>query len=536
MSSLSSEARGPTLRLLCINDIYTLEHLPRLLNLVRHYRTQDAADLTLVTLAGDFVGPSMLSSLDKGHSMMECLNAIGVTHVTFGNHEDDIEVSELRKRIAEFSGVWLGTNVADFVPPLPKQDIVTVQSPGGRAVRVGFLGVVMNDATVYRRPPFGGAQVAPLLPTVLTEAKRLVEEEGVCCVIPLTHQDLAEDRVLAQTTIDPPLPVIVGGHEHKIYLEQYGPTWLVKAGSDATHAAIVDLKWPVQRPQFGPDLPSVTVTLDDCARYPDDVPLRTLVNQRMLAVQELERATLLQLEDGVSLSSIGTRLHQTSVGTLLCSQIRDALGADGCLLNGGGVRGNSEYRRSFTYGNLKSELPFDNEVVVVQLTGAALLQAIVDSRAQAPIESGGFLQVDDLLRLAESGQSLLSVAGQPFDPARMYRIAIVRNLMFGMDHQEPLIEYAKQHPERVPPDGSGRDIKVVLVDAFSVALWKQLGHFAVLDTDQDGHVSPGELASAVTRFTAAPASSITVDLVMKAVDRNQDGLISRAESDLLNST
>jgi hypothetical protein len=118
----------------------------------------------------------------------------------------------------------------------------------------------------------------------------------------------------------------------------------------------------------------------------------------------------------------------------------------------------------------------------------------------------------------------------------MYRIAIVRNLMFGMDHQEPLIEYAKQHPERIPPDGSGRDIKVVLVDAFSVALWKQLGHFESLDTDQDGQVSAGELADAVTRLTAAPASPITVELVMKAVDRNQDGLISHAESELLKIT
>lgn len=534
MSTVTSGARGPTLRIICINDVYTLEHLPRLINLVRHHRQREPADRTLVTLAGDFVGPSTLSSLDKGRSMIDCLNAIGVTHVCFGNHEDDIDVDELQKRIQQFSGTWLSTNIHDFVMPLPKHDLITVQSPAGRQVRVGLIGVVMEDTTVYRRKPFGGVNIEPPLPTVIREGQRLVEEEGVSCVIPLTHQDLADDRVLAQHKDAPHMPLIVGGHEHKVYLEQYGSTWLVKAGCDAIHAAIVDLAWPAEQPLSGPDLPTVSVVLDDSARYPEDEQLRQLVNQRMQAVQMLEAATLLRLDDNVVLSSLGTRLHQTSVGTLLCSRLRDTLGADGCLLNGGGVRGNREYRHTFTYGNLKAELPFDNEVVVVQLTGEALQRAIVYSRAQAPIESGGFLQVDDRLIVAESGKALISVAGEPFDPARMYRIAIMRNLMFGMDHLEPLIEYAKQYPARVPPDGSGRDIKVVLVEAFSVTLWKQLGRFEAIDSDKDGRVSVVELATAVGRLTDAPASPITVDLVLKAVDRNQDGVISIEEADALN--
>ena len=533
MSMTHSAARGPTLRIICFNDVYTLDRLPSMLNLVRHYRAVDAADRTLVTLAGDFVGPSMLSSLDKGRSMIECLNAIGVSHVIFGNHEDDIELSELRHRIAEFSGVWLATNTPQFAPSLPRHDIITVQSPSGRQVRIGLIGVVMNDETVYRRKPFGGVPIEPQNECVIREAQRLVQQEGLSCVIPMTHQDVEDDRILAQTSVSPPFPVIVGGHEHKVFVEQYGYTWLVKAGCDAIHAAIVDLEWPLESPPSGLDLPMVKISLDDTAKYPEDPELRALVNQRMQAVKELESATLLTLEEGVLLSSIGTRIHQTSVGTLLSSRIRDTLGADGCLLNGGGVRGNREYRKIFTYGNLKSELPFDNEVVVVPMPGVVLQEAIVSSRAQAPIESGGFLQVDDQMTVTESGGALLSVAGQPFDPARLYRIAIMRNLMFGMDHLEPLVEYTKRHPERVPPDGSGRDIKVVLVDAFSVAMWKQLGPFVGVDSDHDGRVSTSELASAVSKLTAAPASPITIDLVMKAIDRNHDGVISEEESDAL---
>lgn len=91
-------ARGPSLRVVCVNDVYMLENLPRLKSLVEHHATTQPADRYIVTLAGDFVAPSILASLDKGVGMVDCLNAIPVTHVAFGNHEDDVGTGELRKR------------------------------------------------------------------------------------------------------------------------------------------------------------------------------------------------------------------------------------------------------------------------------------------------------------------------------------------------------------------------------------------------------------------------------------------------------
>ena len=44
------------------------------------------------------------------------------------------------------------------------------------------------------------------------------------------------------------------------------------------------------------------------------------------------------------------------------------------------MRGNREYRGRFTYGDLKAEVPFDNEVVVVQIPGRVLAEAIRSTR------------------------------------------------------------------------------------------------------------------------------------------------------------
>jgi 2',3'-cyclic-nucleotide 2'-phosphodiesterase (5'-nucleotidase family) len=101
MSTTQARLGGPTLRIVAVNDVYSLENLARLRTLVEHHRRADAADVFLVTLAGDFVAPSLLSSLDAGRGMVECMKMIGVTHAIFGNHEDDIPTPALRKRIDE---------------------------------------------------------------------------------------------------------------------------------------------------------------------------------------------------------------------------------------------------------------------------------------------------------------------------------------------------------------------------------------------------------------------------------------------------
>ncbi len=528
MNSHDSAARGPTLRIVCVNDVYSLENLPRLRTLVERYAGVDPADRLLVTLAGDFVAPSLLSGLDAGRGMIDCMNAVGVTHVCLGNHEDDIATDALHERIAEFRGTWLSTNLVGFDNKLVGTQIIEI----GR-VKVGLLGVVMDDRSAYRRPPFGGATLTPPNATAMAATEMLLREQGCACVLPLTHQAVEDDRALARAQQAPAYPVILGGHDHTVFLEQLGQTWLVKAGSDAEHAIVLDLSWPAARPAScvdGIETPTVRVRREDVANYREDEPLRARVNRHMAPVHDLERATLVSLRPGETLSSVGTRLRQTSLGTLICSHLRDALGAEGCLVNGGGIRANRIYEHNFSYADVKSELPFDNDLVVATLPGAVLRDAIAASRAHAPAESGGFLQVDDRLHVDENTHTLLSVGSEPLDPARGYRIALVRDLFGGMDHQEPLLRFAQTHPEEVPPADNGREIKGVLVHAFAVELWRQLGGFDLVDANHDGVVTADEIEAALARAEKSAPSALAADLVMHALDSNSDGAVSREEA------
>jgi len=527
---MPAPAEGPSLRIVCINDVYILDNLPRLKSLVQHHRESRPADRLLVTLAGDFLAPSILSSLDKGAAMIDCLNAIPITHVVFGNHEDDVGMAELTRRVTEFRGAWLNTNMCTFRPPLPAHQVLEVARPGGRTVRVGLLGLLADQKNLYRPGAFGGHAIEPANETALRWTRRLLQDDGCACVIPITNQDRSDDHALARAQRDPQFPLIIAGHDHELLVDEVDGCWVVKAGSEAASAVVVELVWTAEPPLAGaPDLPAVTLAVHPVGEFPEDPAMRARVDRYLQSVHKLDTATLFQIPPGTRLSSVGVKTRQTSMGAVLCSHVRDALGADGCLLHGGGVRGERDYEGRVTYADLKAMMPYANEVVVATMPGQVVRDAVRSSRGDARAGSGAFLQVDDRMTVEEPGHLVTAIGGAPIDLERDYRIATVQGLFGGMDQIEPLIEHARAHPEVVPPRDSGREIKVVLVDAFAVELWQHLGRFQDIDADHDGVVNSRELEFAIARATAEAPSEIVVHDVLRVFDADGDGRITQQE-------
>jgi 2',3'-cyclic-nucleotide 2'-phosphodiesterase (5'-nucleotidase family) len=504
---------APVLGLIAVNDVYSLEQLPRLATLISHHRVTTKADRWLVVLAGDFIAPSVLSSLDGGKRMVECLNALGFTHVVFGNHEDDVPVSELSARVREFGGVWLGSNVHGFEPALKQSDVIEV---GGQ--RVGVVGVVMDDVNVYRRAPFGGAKLEHPNQTVLREAKRLRRDERCDTVIAITHQWLKDDRLLAATGA---VSLIVGGHEHDPHLERTQHTVLTKSGMDAVHAAVVTMTLSTP--------PKVEVTHELVARYSEDLAMRRRVDDANAFVERLAGAVLLPKLDR-PLSSQGSRSVQTTMGTFVCSSLREALSADAALFNGGGLRGSETHHHLLTLGDLQTELPFDNEMVVVPLTGALLAEAIAYSRRLAPRGDGGFLHLDDRMTVAADGRTVTHVANAPLDEAREYRVAVPLGHLVGLDRIEPFQRLAREHPDAIPPAGSGRPPRLILLEWLVRARVSELGGFEALDRDHDGKVTRADIASAMERASGSPPTEATVSLVLDTLDTNHDEVLTTDEA------
>lgn len=131
------------------------------------------------------------------------------------------------------------------------------------------------------------------------------------------------------------------------------------------------------------------------------------------------------------------------------------------MINGGTIKGNVEYPDGkISYLQLKQELPFPTKMVVVQMPGATLRDAVLASRLpteEAPSEENrAFLQLDDSVevRIGEGGVMAgeIRIGGKPLEPSASYSVALPRNLMKGAFKILPLVEFGKARDAR----GEGR--------------------------------------------------------------------------------
>jgi len=577
--NLDQRAKAPTrevrsrrackFRILAINDVYELENFPRVKTLVDQHKAEWPAENVVATLAGDFVAPSLLSSLDGGAGMIKVLNALPIDYVCFGNHESDIPYVKLRMRIQEFGGVWLNSNMPGFEPELPEYSLRRLRGLDGEpdARLVAFIGLLIGGgrfSKTYRQGVFGGA-VNNIIPVNEAAPRVCLDLRGnhpeVDDVLPLTHQDMAEDVELAKTGL---FPVIIGGHDHEVFHEVHGDRDcpIVKSGSDAHNVSIIDLEWS-DDPEAPP---TVNVQIEPITGYEPDPEMVVKIDRILAPVKELESATLYELRPNEIISSINVRTQQTSLGELVATAIREVLRCDAAVLNSGAIRGNREYAEGISYGDLKRECPFPSPIVVTQMPFEVLREAVHQSRqpwwdikeGEQPRDHASALQVDEGIRV-KSHHVPTAIRRFPPEPGKLYSVACDTRVL----NKNPIFhKYCQEFPSRIPPDDAGRPVFPLLAEFFCGMLWRQLiehagrngqslemeitstaSHgsrrnrtkacnlgFDSIDVNGDEMIDQEELTRAVERCLGRRVSSrIVVEQMMNMMDEDHDGQISREE-------
>ncbi|KAL1520112.1 hypothetical protein AB1Y20_023584 [Prymnesium parvum] len=523
-----STRKSPShLKIVAVNDVYELHNLPRLQSLCAAEKEAHAGPF-LVTLAGDFVSPSVLSGLDKGQSMIDCLNHVPITHCCFGNHEADLKLDELAPLTTRFKAKWLNSNMPAFTPSLPAWDVVEVPSELG-VHRVGLLGLLTSEPGILRKDTFRGLRIDGVVESARRWGDYLRAEQSCEAIIALTHQSVGADEELARSGA---VDLIIGGHEHELILrESAGMPPIVKSGSDAHTAAVIDLTFSRNAP------PHVAIEFKPVADFPPGDALQREVETHLGTLRVLEQESMLSVADseavarshaaGNPLSSKHTRFQQTSVGTLLATAIRKCLSADVAMINGGSIKGNSSYPSGqLNYMQLQQELPFPTKMVVVPMLGAALQAAITHSRAGEPTdERRAYLQLCDAVVVEGKEDEVLSIGGLHFDPSSTYQVALPRNLLKGAFDIQPLVQYANDNPQLLPSE----DSYVPALNAKQT--WRSLGAFDSLDLDGNGVLTREEIRVALRRKLGQEPSEVMLDNVLGSIDVDGSGTISRDEYD-----
>jgi len=476
-----------------MNDVYQLDNLPRVKSFIDAHRTPN----TLVTMPGDFLMPSFLSAIDHGHAMVDMLNAVGLDFVCIGNHEADVKLSELHERYKESNFKWINTNMPGLplpegVPPMPT--VERVELPGGKSV--ALLGILTDETSLYKKGSFGDAEIEDPTTCVARELESLSDVDSV---ILMTHLRIKDDRALARSVSGgKQVHLMLGAHDHDPYHEQIDGVTVLKVGMDATHMGVCDMTWPAEEGS-APELKVEVFAMSD---WPEDPKLLKMVEGHMHLLEVLKEVWLFQVgPDGIS--SKNGRVQQSSVGTVLTSQIRNAFKCDCCLWLAGAIRASADYAPNsfFTMENLQAELAFEDIAVAVQLPGLVISETIAYSRRFAfeepPVADGCFLQHCGNIEFDDESRSVTAIGGEPLIPDKLYSIVLCPKLLDGLNNLVPLVTYWQTDHGQVYDEEYGMEAKQAIIQCCSAELWKRrlLPLFEHLDANHDGTLSRDEVAA-----------------------------------------
>ncbi|MBK5258728.1 MAG: 5'-nucleotidase C-terminal domain-containing protein [Thermoanaerobaculia bacterium] len=146
---------------------------------------------------------------------------------------------------------------------------------------------------------------------------------------------------------------------------------------------------------------------------------------------------------GLTVLAPFTRIYQreSELGNLLTDALRDFTRAEIAFFNSGGIRANLR-AGDLVYADIFEVSPFDNYPAVVMMTGAQITEALRASSTggSGVLQVSGLRYVIDEARDADKPETernrLVSATlenGEPLEPARLYKVAMLDFLVVGGD-------------------------------------------------------------------------------------------------------
>ena len=458
---LGSPRRESQLTILQINDVYSTVPINGAGGLARvaTLRRQLSANghPVILALAGDFLSPSVASSVFKGEQMVATLNAAGLDYATLGNHEFDFGIDVLTQRMAESKFTWVVSNVLDAGgKPIGTSVPYVVRQAG--PLKIGVIGLCITTSTIAPawRSQFRFIDAAEAARRYLPALKRA----GADVIVAITHLTFAEDRSLAEKF--PQIDVIVGGHEHYPLTSAESHTLISKAGSDARFVARIDLR---RAPARGP-LERFFELMPITAAIPDD-PATAAVADSF----EKRLGTELDMVVGTTTTPLDASerrlVEETGLGNLIADALREDASADVGLSNAGGARGSRVYPAGpLTRRTLLSIHPFGNVVCKVAVSGRVLLEALNHGVSKLPGGSGQFPQLSGVTMTVNPSAAAaarvtnVKVNGAALDLEKTYTVALPDYVMNGGDG------YSMFPGQKVLVDAQSGDLVVLAVEKY----------------------------------------------------------------------
>lgn len=446
LNSSSADNKVVNITFLHLNDVYEIlpsdvdgsGGLARIATLKN--QVTSGSKNVMFLLGGDTISPSLESAvLFKGEHIIDIWNRLGLDVSVLGNHEFDFKPDVLNERMKQSNFTWLAANVIDRKRGSVFGNAKPYIIKEFEGVKVGVFGLLTTDTKNISSP---GPDIDFLDPIATAcDIVPKMRKDGAQFIVALTHLSMEEDKKLAQAV---KINLILGGHEHDMLQSISAGTPIYKMGSDARLLGRIDVQIDAQTGE---------VKSIDCKFIParKDVAEEPNIKAIIKGYEDkLEAHLKVKLDEPIATSTVVlnakqeiVRAQESNMGDYIADLLIEETKADVALINGGGIRSDREYPPgAITNRQIYSMLPFANEVVVIEVKGNELRQALEHSvenvvKGQGFQEDGGFLQVGGLqfvyngLSAPKSRVVSVKVNGQPLDENKTYKVVTISYLAEG---------------------------------------------------------------------------------------------------------
>ncbi|MDQ0114693.1 5'-nucleotidase C-terminal domain-containing protein [Paenibacillus harenae] len=392
---------------------------------------------TLAIDAGDAIHGTTFATLVNGESVVAAMNKMGYDLMVPGNHEFNYGSARLIELAGKLSFPMLSANIKGLGAKRIFEPYIIKEIDG---VKIGIFGLTTSE-TVYKTHPknVAGLYFADSSSEAQTIVDELKDKTDVIIAVGHLGQDESSfdtsSRVVKEVA---GIDIFVDGHSHTVLedgLVSDNGTLIVSAGEYTKYVGVVDI-WvengAVVKKQ---------ATLINQAEAADIAPNAAVAE--IVAATLKSQETILAEQVGESAALLeGTRekvrASETNLGNLLADALIDISGADVALTNGGGIRASID-AGPITKGEVITVLPFGNQIVTLDVTGADIKAALENGVSDYPNAKGAFPQVSGIAfkidKDAVKGERVHSVTigGKPLDDAAVYTLATNDFLAAGGD-------------------------------------------------------------------------------------------------------
>ena len=383
--------------------------------------------------AGDHIQGGTIGQITSGEAIIDIMNELEYDVVTLGNHEFDYGIEQLETIKNKLNCEYISSNYCykknkeSIYPPYK------IIEKGGK--KIGFIGVATPETLTKSYLITLLDDKGELIYDFLTEnhnqelyervQKHIdeLQEKKVDYIIILAHMGKGGDSLEKDTSIEllknlKNVNALIDGHTHLIYSEKTpdknnNNVILVQTGTKLTNIGVLTIHENgtlshenIDEVPYDPTLAEQTlnVTRSSKIRYVDkdmseflnDIydsfsdKLNEVIGKSDFLINVYKNATE-STDSHTQLSRIG----ENALCNLVADSMRELGEGDITILNAGTVRADIN-KGNITYQNVLNVLPYSDDIIVKEITGQTILEALEFGVRNFPEQNARFPQVSHI--------------------------------------------------------------------------------------------------------------------------------------------